>query len=167
MWAHVAQLVEHFLGKGEVTCSIPVAGSIIIWLNSKLSVSFSSILSVNWRFILLKMRLKLKELLRWLKIELWYIYHAPNVKKKITVNGFLKKEVLVNYPLINIVLDAESIIFTRRLSNRPVAPNGRAADSKSACWGFESLLACHFVAGTNLGSFFFGSSLVIWKQKYE
>ena len=25
--AHVAQLVEHFLGKGEVTGSIPVAGS--------------------------------------------------------------------------------------------------------------------------------------------
>ena len=27
--AHVAQLVEHFLGKGEVTGSIPVAGSIL------------------------------------------------------------------------------------------------------------------------------------------
>ena len=26
-FAHVAQLVEHFLGKGEVTGSIPVAGS--------------------------------------------------------------------------------------------------------------------------------------------
>ena len=27
---------------------------------------------------------------------------------------------------------------------RPVARIGRAADSKSAGWGFESLLACHF-----------------------
>ena len=27
-YAHVAQLVEHFLGKGEVTGSNPVAGSI-------------------------------------------------------------------------------------------------------------------------------------------
>ena len=27
-WAHVAQLVEHSLGKGEVTGSNPVAGSI-------------------------------------------------------------------------------------------------------------------------------------------
>ena len=27
---------------------------------------------------------------------------------------------------------------------RPVARIGRASDSKSGCWGFESLLACHF-----------------------
>lgn len=25
--------------------------------------------------------------------------------------------------------------------------NGRAPDSKSGCWGFESLLACHFFCG--------------------
>lgn len=31
---------------------------------------------------------------------------------------------------------------------RPVAPIGRAADSKSACCGFESLLACHFFFST-------------------
>jgi preprotein translocase subunit SecE len=28
---------------------------------------------------------------------------------------------------------------------RPVAPTGRAAVSKTACWGFESLLACFFL----------------------
>jgi preprotein translocase subunit SecE len=30
----------------------------------------------------------------------------------------------------------------RRFCNRPVALIGRAPDSKSGCWGFESLLAC-------------------------
>ena len=29
--------------------------------------------------------------------------------------------------------------------NRPVALTARAPDSKSGCWGFESLLACHYV----------------------
>ncbi len=29
--AHVAQLAEHFLGKGEVTGSSPVAGSSLLW----------------------------------------------------------------------------------------------------------------------------------------
>ena len=31
---------------------------------------------------------------------------------------------------------------------RPVAQFGRAAVSKTAGWGFESLLACHLLAGT-------------------
>jgi preprotein translocase SecE subunit len=30
----------------------------------------------------------------------------------------------------------------RGIRNRPVALIGRASDSKSECWGFESLLAC-------------------------
>jgi|APCry1669188910_1035180.scaffolds.fasta_scaffold17590_1 hypothetical protein len=30
--------------------------------------------------------------------------------------------------------------------NRPVALMDRAPDSKSGCWGFKSLLACHFVS---------------------
>ena len=34
---------------------------------------------------------------------------------------------------------------------RPVAPIGRAADSKSACWGFESLLACQFFCHKRCG----------------
>ena len=29
--------------------------------------------------------------------------------------------------------------------DRPVALTGRASDSKSEGWGFESLLACHFI----------------------
>ena len=35
LFAHVAQLVEHFLGKGEVTGSSPVAGSIIMLFVNK------------------------------------------------------------------------------------------------------------------------------------
>ena len=36
--AHVAQLVEHFLGKGEVTGSNPVAGSIVVFLRKNFQV---------------------------------------------------------------------------------------------------------------------------------
>jgi hypothetical protein len=32
--AHVAQSVEHFLGKEEVTGSIPVVGSMILWIEA-------------------------------------------------------------------------------------------------------------------------------------
>jgi hypothetical protein len=31
------------------------------------------------------------------------------------------------------------------VKDRPVALTARAPDSKSGCWGFESLLACHLV----------------------
>ena len=34
---------------------------------------------------------------------------------------------------------------------RPVALMDRAPDSKSGCWGFESLLACHFLLWINYG----------------
>src|SRR5262249_54431182 len=35
--------------------------------------------------------------------------------------------------------------------SRPVAPIGRASVSKTECWGFESLLACHFQSGDRRG----------------
>ncbi len=34
--------------------------------------------------------------------------------------------------------------------HRPVAPIGRAAVSKTACWGFESLLACQLLSSARL-----------------
>ncbi len=37
--------------------------------------------------------------------------------------------------------------------NRPVAPTARAAVSKTAGWGFESLLACQFQTGIYLSMF--------------
>ena len=42
--AHVAQLVEHFLGKGEVTGSIPVAGSMKICM-----YMLTTLLDLKWR----------------------------------------------------------------------------------------------------------------------
>ncbi|CRI66159.1 hypothetical protein THIOKS12650022 [Thiocapsa sp. KS1] len=39
--AHVAQLVEHTLGKGEVTGSTPVMGSIFVYRNSVVDLGSS------------------------------------------------------------------------------------------------------------------------------
>ncbi|KAF0215301.1 MAG: preprotein translocase subunit [Geobacteraceae bacterium] len=41
---------------------------------------------------------------------------------------------------------------------RPVALTARAPVSKTGCWGFESLLACHFIQ--------YGVRLVLAKTKY-
>ena len=38
----------------------------------------------------------------------------------------------------------EGVVYRENDMHRPVARIGRAAVSKTACWGFESLLACHF-----------------------
>ena len=58
------------------------------------------------------------------------------------------KEILrKNSSLKNTAVFAGLIPFTRKRSDfgRPVALIGRAPDSKSGGWGFESLLACHFI----------------------
>ncbi|MDC8109937.1 hypothetical protein PQQ36_13915, partial [Vibrio sp. CCUG 15886] len=51
-----------------------------------------------------------------------------------------------------------------------VAPIGRAADSKSACWEFESLHPCHLsfrgIESLNLGWDFFVSS-VMKNQRFQ
>ena len=47
---------------------------------------------------------------------------------------------LAEYPVLT--RDVRDSI-SREPTSRPVAPIGRAAVSKTACWGFESLLACH------------------------
>lgn len=82
-FAHVAQLVEHTLGKGEVSGSNPLMSSSLGFLQYNLSQALA------W--------VKLKSFRMWLKL---------------------------------ICLKASSSI-------------GRAAVSKTAGWGFDSLLACH------------------------
>ena len=44
-------------------------------------------------------------------------------------------------PLENLILQRSQRIMQASSSN------GRASDSKSGCWGFESLLACHTFLG--------------------
>ena len=67
----VAQLVEHFLGKGEVTGSIPVAGSI------------------GFNFA--------ESFLIWQKIERLFILNVLIVKCAIIIKKFQKRDLLVNY----------------------------------------------------------------------
>ncbi len=86
----------------------------------------------------------------WQKIELLSTSHVPSVKSVTTANAFPKGVLLANESSTSFVRNAASITSTKKLNNikeRPVAPIGRAADSKSACWGFESLLACQCVSG--------------------
>jgi preprotein translocase SecE subunit len=47
---------------------------------------------------------------------------------------------------------------------RPVALTARAPDSKSGCWGFESLLACHVVSERNQMPFSLRSTFEDAKQ---
>ena len=45
----------------------------------------------------------------------------------------------------NLFTDYWLLITGDCFKDRPVALTARASDSKSEGWGFESLLACHFV----------------------
>jgi hypothetical protein len=71
---------------------------------------------------------------------------VPNVKIGITPLQKIKRVLHINWNLKSIAGFAGPIPCIRKQNKqgRPVALIGRAPDSKSGCWGFESLLACHY-----------------------
>ena len=67
-------------------------------------------------------------------------------KEEIIRRPRISEQRRISWSLINIAAFAESTRRTKRPNKRMMqasSSNGRASDSKSGCWGFESLLACH------------------------
>ena len=76
------------------------------------------------------------------------IFNVQNAKEKTTLRPKIRKSIKKNLKSKNSVLFVEATRFTRRLNKLLIlqasSSSGRVPVSKTGCWGFKSLLACHF-----------------------
>ncbi len=88
----------------------------------------------------------------WQKVVLQHIWHVKNVKSETIRSWLARSAQSVHCDSVSFVPAVVNMLCIRKQNSmirqtskdlEASSSNGRAADSKSAGWGFESLLACH------------------------